>query len=298
MNTRRVLTLSLFSSFFSDTAEYHKRHSSTTNAQQKTTETTRSTSCVVGVFPSPSYPTVKMPLLGHRTCPHGAPSQMPSLLCSTSREWQLRPRTCTCQLAQENSGLLRPSTTHLGCQNHQLGSAVGTNQFWADSGFFAPGHLQGDTVMLSSTESRPTVCMQGTDQRRVYCKLGSSQRQTIHNHFKSSRIRDRHIQVHVPHQHVGADSSSCLPAYPGSHTLQSEATPPQHSRSCTSCTMMATEVKWTATSAVAHRQGESLSETTPETRKRWGESWSHGWSEPLSVPLLLQHLHAPVQASW
>ena len=97
-----------------------------------------------------------------------------------------------------------------------------------DSGFFAPGHLQGDTVMLSSTESWPTVCMQGTDQRRVYCKLGSSlQRQTIHNHFKSSCIRDRHIQVHVPHQHVGADSSSYLPAYPGSHTFQSEATPAQ-----------------------------------------------------------------------
>ena len=105
--------------------------------------------------------------------PTWRPISNASLLRSTSREWQLRPRTCTCQLAQENSGLLRPATTHLGCQNHQLGSAVGTNQYWVDSGFFAPGHLQGDTVMLSSTESRPTVCMQGTDQRRVHCKLGS-----------------------------------------------------------------------------------------------------------------------------
>ena len=38
-----------------------------------------------------------------------------------------------------------------------------------------------------------------------------------------------------------------------------------HSKAkCTSCTMMATEVKWTATSAVGHRQGESLLETTQE----------------------------------
>ena len=96
---------------------------------------------------------------------------------------------------RKNSSLLRPATTHLGCQNHQLGSAVGTNQ---------SGHLQGDTVMLGSTESRPTVHMQGTDQRRVHCNLGSSlQKQTIHNHFKSPRIR---------------------------HTLQSETTPAQHSR--------------------------------------------------------------------
>ena len=141
--------------------------------------------------------------------------------CSARRRVSGRRLTCTCQQAQEHSGLLLPSTTHLGCQNHQLRSAVGTNQFWADSGFFAPSHLQGDTVMLCSKESRPTVCVQDTDQRHVHCKLGSLQRQTIHNHFKSSRIRDRHVQVHVPHQHV-ADSSSCLPACPGSHTLQSE----------------------------------------------------------------------------
>ena len=85
--------------------------------------------------------------------------------------------------------------------------------------------------MLCSKESRPTVCVQDT----VHCKLGSLQRQTIHNHLKSSRIRDRHVQVHVPHQHV-ADSSSCLPACPGSHTLQSETTPAQHSPPRTTCT--------------------------------------------------------------
>ena len=91
--------------------------------------------------------------------------------------------------------------------------------------------------------------------------------------FKSSRILDRQIQVHVPHQHVGADSSSCLPAYPGSHSLQSEATPAQHSRPRTSCTMMATEVKWTATSVVAHRQGEEpVGDDARGSRERCGEN--------------------------
>ena len=69
-------------------------------------------------------------------------------------------------------------------------------------------------------------------------------------------------------RNVGADSSSCLPACPGSHTLQREATPAQHSRPCTSCTMMAQKP-----SGRPHRQlrtdGGSLSERI--TRKRWGE---------------------------
>ena len=150
-------------------------------------------------------------------------------------------------------------------------SAGRAGQFWVDSGFLARGHLQCDAIVLRSTESRAAVCEQGTDQRRVHCKLGSSlQRQVIHNHFKSSPIRNRHIQVHAPHQHVGADSSSCLPTYPGGHTLQGEATSAQHSRPRTSCTMMAT------TSGRPHRQLRTDRERACRrrrkriTRKRWG----------------------------
>ena len=69
------------------------------------------------------------------TTPLPWPSQTPSLLRPTSREWQLIPRTCT--------GLFRPATTHLGCQNHQVGSVVGTNHFWVDSGFFCAWPLSG-----------------------------------------------------------------------------------------------------------------------------------------------------------
>ena len=174
------------------------------------------------------------------------------MVCCYDRIWAEPHLARICVLVLRNtlvSSVHRPPTS--AARTTSLARLWGpTNS--GHTGFFALGHLQGDTVMFCSTESRPTVCVQGTDQRRVHCKLGSSlQRQTIHNHFKSSPIRDRHIQVHAPHQHVGADSASCLPAYPGSHTLQSEASPARHSRPRTSCTMMATQVKWTATLAEA-----------------------------------------------
>ena len=99
---------------------------------------------------------------------------------------------------------------------------------------------------------------------------------------------DRHIQVRVPHQHVGADSSSCLPASLGSHTLQSEATPAQHSRPRTSCSNDGhiSQVDGHIGSCAKTRE-EHAGDDARGSRGRGGgeggggESWSPDGSEPL-----------------
>ena len=62
------------------------------------------------------------------------------------------------------------------------------------------------------------------------------------------------IQIHVPDEHVGSNPSTNLATDPCGHTLQCVPAATQHPRPRTSCSMMATEVKWKATSAVANRQ--------------------------------------------
>ena len=54
--------------------------------------------------------------------------------------------------------------------------------------------------------------------------------------------------------------STSLTTDPCGHTLQCVSAAAQHPRPRTSCSMVATEVKWKATSAVANRQGKSLAQ--------------------------------------
>ena len=126
-----------------------------------------------------------------------------------------------------------------------------------------------------------------TDQRRVHCKLGSPlQRQTIHNHFKSSRFRDRPacwcglvlLPPSISWQPHSPKRSHARPTLPPAHKLHDDGHRSQVEGDIGSC---------------GQTGGEPVGDDARGSRGRdEGELWSPDWSEPLSVPLLLQRTSA------
>ena len=120
--------------------------------------------------------------------------------------------------------------------------------------------FQNRSVLQCSVPPRGSICIQCTHQSGVHCRLSSpSEWQTVHDDFQPPCIRHPWFwQVHVPHDHIRSYASSCLTAYHRCSALHSKPSTTQHPYSGTSCTMMAKNVEKTATSAIAFREGERL----------------------------------------
>ena len=95
----------------------------------------------------------------------------------------------------------------------------------------------------------------------------SEQRQTVNHDLQSSAIVGVwHDEVHVSDEHVDSDSAACLTTDAGCRALNRETSPPQSPSLSTSCTVVATGIKWTATPATALRKGQRLAKSTEQDR--------------------------------
>ena len=74
------------------------------------------------------------------------------------------------------------------------------------------------------------------------------------------------VESDVAHEDVGANSGSTFPAHTGHGCLQRPTSAPRHFCCCTSCTVVAKGVKWTAAPTTAKRQGEGQTKSARSTR--------------------------------
>ena len=107
------------------------------------------------------------------------------------------------------------------------------------------------TLALEDRRQRPRVC----DRMSVWCR-----------------------DVHVSHHDVRAHTTSCFSANARHDALKCKPPSTEHPRCGASCTMVATRIKWTATSATAHRERKCKAKTSEQNN-----SEKVGWDARLPI---------------
>ena len=121
------------------------------------------------------------------------------------------------------------------------------------SGYIRSFLLAAVTSSPEAPSSGGPVPSKRADDRGVDGKLCTSkQKQPVDCHLERSRVCPVcDLEVEISQQHVGGDSSACLPADTCNIAFQRKTSPAQHPCPCTSCAVMAKYVKVVATPAVA-----------------------------------------------
>ena len=176
--------------------------------------------------------------------------QPPCLLCTLLKERCFLASLCLRQLCQEGTGFGRPATSDFDGQDDQTGPTPRTRQLWIAAFLSSSSSPKNHTVPVGCTVMRGAIAMHRTHQCGVDGQLTTpEQGKPVHNHFQTAAVGGQHRKVHISHQTVRPNTSSCLPANASSSTFESEPPSAQHSRPCACSTVVAKRIDWTATPA-------------------------------------------------
>ena len=164
------------------------------------------------------------------------------------RMWGDRTRLCLGQLVNERVGFMRPRTSHLGGKDHQASLAESSRELWST---VSTGGLGGE-------RHHPPQHNDGVGDRWLglakpkWCpqQAGHHRRGADHHDLRTAGIVAGDGKVEVTEEHIGGDTCSRLPTDSRGGILQREPTTPKHPRPRARCTVVAKEVKKTATEAM------------------------------------------------
>ena len=126
------------------------------------------------------------------------------------------------------------------------------------------------------------ACHRGATQHTMVVSMATwaptTHRQTVDHHLQSASIQSiRRWDVHVTDHQICAHSSANFSADACHDAFESISSSTKHSRLCTCCSMVATRIKWTATSAACVLREGGLGEA--DEAPPLGTNGT-GWSSP------------------
>ena len=167
----------------------------------------------------------------------------------------------------------RPAPSDFDSQDNQTGPTPRTYQLWITAFLSSSSSLKNHTVPVGCTVMRGAITVHrahrsGVDGQQTTPEQGKP----VHNHFQTAAVGGQLRKVHVSHQTIRPNTSSCLPANVSCSTFESEPPSAQHSRLCARSTVVAKRIDWTATPATKQgrrqRQAEAPQEDDPEKMRR------------------------------